>query len=139
MTNILMFCLLFLHPLLSPTHGCSFTCDLSVERICLDNVWGLIAPDCSGFIDCVSLSKPCGGECRPEYPVMSEDGLSCDKCKEDGKTCPQCKEGELWCREEEACKQRTDTCGGKCPSLLYPMLNVTKQECSPFSRRDMPW
>ena len=46
------------------------------------------------LLDCVSLFKPCAGEYRPKYPMMSKDGLSSVKSKEDRKTCPQEEEEE---------------------------------------------
>ena len=126
-------CLLIFHLLLPAILACSYSCDPD-QRTCLDNVWGTVAADCSGFVGCVNITQPCAGECRPDYLVMSEDGLSCQQYQEDGgydeeEVCPQCQEGELWCRAEKACKPRTYPCSGKCPSLLHPVM--TTQACFP--------
>ena len=119
-------CFLFLHLLLTGSQACSYSCDPD-QRACLDNVWGSVAADCSGFVGCVNITQPCAWECPPDYPVMSEDGLSCQQCQEDGgdggeELCPQCQEGELWCRAEKACKPRTYPCSWKCPSLLHSVM-----------------
>merc|ERR1719341_1347854 len=127
-SQILNSCLLFLHLLLPGSQSCSYSCGPD-QRACLDNVWGRVAADCSGFVGCVNITQPCAGECLPAYPVRSEDGLSCQQCQEDGEECPQCQEGELWCRAEKTCKPRTSPCSGACPSLLHPVL--TTQACFP--------
>ena len=114
---------------LDTSHACSFSCEPD-ERTCLDNIWGTVTADCSGFLGCLNMTEPCAGTCPPEYPVLSEDGLSCAQCQEeDGEElCPQCKEGEVWCRAEQACQPRAAPCGGQC-SLLYPVM--TSQTCLP--------
>ena len=112
------------------TDGCSIECDLSVERICLDNLNGMVEPDCNGFFGCKNSTQPCRSDCPPENPVLSKDGLSCSSCDEKG-NCQKCKESEFWCSEEGSCKQRQASCGQKCPSMLYPVLSNSKKECSP--------
>ena len=112
--------------------GCSLECNLPAERICLDNLHGMVEPDCTGFFGCKNSTEPCGSDCLPEYPVLSKGGLSCScsSCDEKG-NCQKCKEGEYWCSEEVICKQREASCGQKCPSTLYPVLSISKEECSP--------
>ena len=85
--------------ILSTCNGCSVSCNSSQEfRVCVDNAQGWIAADCSGFVGCVHVTQPCGGECPRQYPVISEDGLQCGACYElanDGEpvqVCPQCAE-----------------------------------------------
>ena len=125
-----MFLLLFFLGF-KPSQCCSYYCDVSKERACFDNLRGTVDQLCNGFLGCVAVNKPCAGVCLPGYPVLSNDGRKCRKCTEDGRICPQCKDGEVWCGEEQSCKPRTAACGGNCPSLLYPVLNLIKTECHP--------
>ena len=114
-----------------PSQCCSYYCDASKERACFDNISGTADHLCNGFLGCVAVNKPCAGVCLPRYPVLSRDGKNCQKCTVDGRICPQCTDGEVWCGEEQSCKPRRAACGGKCPSLLYPGLNLIRTECHP--------
>ena len=81
---------LLLIPLLfSPIHGCQISCDLSVDRICEDDDYEYesMFSSCSGLIGCMNVTTPCLGECLPEYPVLSEDGLRCSKPRTDKTIC----------------------------------------------------
>merc|ERR1712106_386931 len=51
---------------LDTTHACSFSCEPD-ERTCLDNIWGTVTADCSGFLGCLNMTEPCAGTCSPEY------------------------------------------------------------------------
>ena len=94
-SQFLSSCLIF-HLFLTGSEACSYSCDPE-HRACLDNAWGTVSADCSG---CVNMTQPCVGECPPDYPVMGEDGLSCQQCQEDTadggeELCPQCQDREL--------------------------------------------
>merc|ERR1711936_300428 len=111
--------------------GCTISCNTTEGyRPCVDNVWGWIRSDCSGFLGCVHSTQPCAGHCPPELPIIGPDGQTCSECQGDGNVCPQCEEGEVWCEADQVCKLSTSTCGGLCPSVLFPVLNQTTQECA---------
>jgi len=116
--------------------ACSYECNEELERVCLTNIHDFVAPNCFGFLGCVSKMAPCAGQCLPENPVLSIDGTKCSKCEEDGTTCPSCKEDQVWCREEKICKAKTDPCGGKCLSIHYPVLGKNGKKCHSCGREE---
>ena len=126
---MISFSLLLLFLFLSSSEGCSFSCPDGGYTPCIDNDWGIVAADCSGFLGCTNETQPCAGDCPPEFPVISEDGLSCNACEDDGKLCPECSEGEFWCKVEGVCKPLSATCGEKCLSLLRPVQDPIDKGC----------
>merc|ERR1712002_696756 len=84
--------------------GCNTDC--GEDMVCTDNLQGYYDSECVGFLGCVNDTTPCAGICTFEYPVLSNDGLSCTNCTEAGE-CPRCWEDEVWCGVEGLCKART--------------------------------
>eukprot|EP00091_Calanus_sinicus_P013120 TRINITY_DN2921_c0_g1_i4.p1 TRINITY_DN2921_c0_g1~~TRINITY_DN2921_c0_g1_i4.p1 ORF type:complete len:357 (-),score=75.37 TRINITY_DN2921_c0_g1_i4:64-1134(-) len=115
--------------LISPSLGCSYSCPEGDYQPCIDNEQGIVGADCSGFLGCTNQTQPCAGECPPEFPVISKDGLSCNACDEDGEVCPDCKEGEFWCQVEGLCKPSSALCGGKCGSKRRPVQDPIDKQC----------
>ena len=142
-------CFLFLHLLLTGSQACSYSCDPD-QRACLDNVWGSVAADCSGFVGCVNITQPCAWECPPDYPVMSEDGLDCFPCPEYSSWCE--KEGRCfdpesepcnaechtmglhYCQDKNTCMEEGVTCGGEVEVQRLPASNdLTKDLALPYT------
>jgi len=116
--------------------GCdSCSIDCGEDMLCTDNLYGYLMSDCTGFLGCINKTEPCAGVCPPGAPVLSSDGLTCTACTEDG-VCPDCGEGEVWCGEEGICKSNSAMCGGKCGSILRPVLDQIDKECYPCSESD---
>jgi len=113
---------------LSRGQACSYSCPEGNYTPCIDNAYGVVGADCTGFLGCTNETQPCAGECPYQFPVLSEDGMSCDECEADGSVCPECQEGQFWCKVEGICKSISALCGGKC-SLLRPVLDPIDKEC----------
>merc|ERR1712115_209678 len=101
---------MFSHYLVSLTIflPCALCCSVYIqpgERLCLDNAEGYLGADCTGLINILNLTQPCGEDCPLHlYPLLGAEGH-----------CVSCPRRERWCVGEKRCMDKyTTPCLGVC-------------------------